>query len=120
MNIHNKRQMADDVLAYVTKSLAAVDVDLTLQSYQNGREQGHALVFYGGAIPSVHLITWIGFSECRNSDDVVVYVDKQDPMQSISDDSYAKRRLFDTPQKAGDYIIETILNLLMESRKETT
>ena len=113
MKVYNKREMADEVLAHISKALATVDVEITLESYQNGREQGHAVIHYDDFRP-----LWLGFSENRNSDDVVVYEADHDPMQSVSEEAWKKAKFFKTPEKAGEYIVELLLKRVMKTRDQ--
>jgi hypothetical protein len=105
---NEKRGAADKVLRKLKVLLRELDLDgdASLESYQNGREQGHALQFWSKSGPLK--TRWIAWSENRNSDDIVVYhTDKGDPMQGLSDDAYANARYFryDAELEAATYVV---------------
>jgi beta-lactamase class D len=94
IEICKSMKVAQKVLKEVEKMLAQVKKDdpishgetgIYLQAYQNGREQGYALLSLG---------RWVAWAENRNSDHIVVYVSDLDPMQSISDTIYQNRQMF--------------------------
>ena len=110
---HSSLLVADKVLASVRKRLAEItlkDVNVALQSYQNGREQGHALVAWH--TPTV-MYRWIAFCETWVSDKIVVYVDVTNPQQGVSDYAYDNANYFspDYIDSAVDYIVEQISRL---------
>lgn len=79
---------------------------MNLESYQNGREQGLAINSF---IPDVQEGTghrYASFSENRNSNDIVVYTSKINPMQSITEEMYKSAKYFSSNeiQKAAEYI----------------
>jgi len=75
--------------------------------YLNGREQGLTLSVFGDGVPA------FTFAENRNSDDIVVY---EDPRWSScrgnggapSEEVYAARKFFRTPQQAAKYIAQRL------------
>lgn len=77
-------------------------IELDLGAYQNGREQGYSL----RAIYSKTSL-FVCWSECRNSDRIVVYIGDIDPMQSITDKMYKEAKYF----RAGDY--ENVANFII-------
>lgn len=88
------------------------DLELSIQAYQNGREQGLGLHFRRklntGVTNVFATFRCYMVSEHRNSDSIVVYESSMDPMQSITDEMYTKgQRLFkyDEYVKAADYIL---------------
>jgi len=114
MKIENSRELADKVWRVVKKTLASKEkckeAYVTLQSYQNGREQGHALNLsnYKLKLSSA----WIGWAENRNSDNIVVYIDDHDPLQSVNEESYKKRKLFEDVEDAAKYIVGFVMNIV--------
>lgn len=104
MKFYDKRKMANKVLYLLKKELKKLPDQITviIESYQNGREQGIAIVVTDfNKLDSL----WIAFSENRNSDDIVVYFDKNNPMQSVSDKAYKAAKYFRTAGDAAEYII---------------
>jgi hypothetical protein len=85
---------SDAVLALlrseVVRQEAVEGSRLYVEVYQNGREQGFAIDAFG---PNGNHI-WVAWSECRNSDEIVVYSDNNNPMQSVSDAAYKRRQTF--------------------------
>ena len=81
---------------------------ISVESYQNSREQGHALMcYFEGATNGL----WIGFAENRNTDDIVVYYDISNPMRGISNEAYDNRKYFNGIDKhvvAAEYICNLI------------
>jgi len=109
MRLYNKRVAADKVLKHVRRILRGMPLagSARLESYQNCREQGHAISFYVAKEGFKPL--WIAWSENRNSDDIVVYhTDAGDPMQGLSDAAYKNARYFryDAEQEAATYIVK--------------
>ena len=96
-------KVADKVLQGIKKFKASKKMKLILQCYQNGREQGYML----NRMDVVSRL-YVSFSECRNSDQIVVYVDDKDNMQSISDNAYNNKTFFcpDDHMKAAHYIVD--------------
>ena len=96
----NKVKVARKVLTALQKILRPVPNgknDLYLEHYQNCREQGFLVVNYkrDQVVPT----SWVAFSECRNSDSIVVFpssVDGQDypPSHGISEKSWNNRVFF--------------------------
>jgi len=79
--------------------------NLYLEHYQNCREQGFIIVnFKKGNTP------WVGFSENRNSDDIVVYpsVKSYIPTQGMTDDAWKNAKYFqyDEVNKAAKFCIK--------------
>jgi hypothetical protein len=77
---------------------------MLVEAYQNGREQGFALFttnFY------------VSFSECRNTDQIVVYKSKYAALKSITPEMYDNARYF----SEGDYVgaAEYILEVYRQS-----
>lgn len=103
MKITDERKIANEVLEIVLQEIENIDSEYcaVIGSYQNGREQGHSI--RAGCFNS----RWIGWSEFRRSDDIVVYAGL-DNMQSISDEMYENKKFFDTPKEAADYIMTLI------------
>lgn len=114
MKLYNRRLLADKVLTLVRPLIRDLDdngtgVTISLQSYQNGREQGHALNI---CTYDFKTTVWVAFAEYRNSDQVVVYVADRDPMQSVSDEAWGRRKMCDTPDEAAYSIMEIFCGVL--------
>lgn len=111
MQVYSKRTVADAVLALVVQRLQEDDSDDTvyLGSYQNGREQGHTLT-YRGRGRSV----WVAWAEHRSSDSIVVYADKNNPMQGLSDEAYKNAASFGPDEliKAADHVVSVITGIV--------
>lgn len=114
MKIVNRRVLADKVLCEVKRLLRKVKRGgaFNIHSYQNCREQGHTLF----VLPDkVGVMRWIAWSENRNSDAVVVYYDKMESPQGLTDVAWANRRYF-SPEDKG-YILSAaryIVSLCVE------
>jgi hypothetical protein len=99
-------KVAERVLRLVEKKIKDYDApNIYLGTYQNGREQGYSLHILV-ADPSKW--EWVAWSEDRSSDSVVVYIEQFDSCQSVSDDAYATRQLFDSENDAAKYIAQLI------------
>lgn len=100
-----KLKLAKRVLAGLNKSeYFSKCTDAWAEAYCNGREQGFLIGDWGSKLK-------FAFAENRNSDHVVVYVGELTQFRlggNIPDETvYENRRLFETPEEAVDYIIET-------------
>lgn len=82
-----------------------------LKAYRNGRENGYQLVLLSKNLYWT-TITW---SENKNSDDCVVYVDYC-LAEGITEEAYKNRKLFYPPEKAVKYI-EEMINEFLESER---
>jgi hypothetical protein len=92
------------------------NIECIIESYQNGREQGFALSIHS-YLKDNNTNTdklWIAFSAARGSDSLMVYYDKDSPMQGLSDWAYENGRKSFSPsnkkffEQGADYIIELI------------
>lgn len=97
-------------LVMTDMSLISHECHIYIESYQNGREQGFTIV------PGYNI--GISVAENRNSDNIVVYVGKY-VMQSISEDAWKNKRLFDYNDfyGAAKYIRETIKEIIGDDKK---
>jgi len=125
MEIHNRRELADKVLACLLDALKNINADkdasASVGSYQNGREQGHSLFvtnYSGTKFKSL----WVGFAEHRISDDIVVYFDDNDPMQSITNSMYDNSYHFgcDEVDGAVNFIVSIVDRVVVQGGKKKT
>lgn len=101
--------LADAVLAYITYLADDDDedrVDIDVFPYQNGREHGYSLSWFGIGDDSTG--QWVTrqavFSVARNSDNIVLYTGRSEEfdINSIPQDrAYERRRFFDWDDAAG-------------------
>jgi hypothetical protein len=116
MKVANNRAEADKVLAFLLPMLEELEdsslVEMTIGSYQNGREQGHSLsvVNYNDG---VHML-WAAFSEARRSDEIVVYFGDMDPLKSITDEMYENAYFFEAEEhkQAAEFIMGLVGRVL--------
>lgn len=136
MRISDNRHYANVVLEHVKDGLNNMLGDepfyenskldyVSIQSYQNGRENGYALS--GSIYSDINSNFWIAFAENRNSDDIVVYFANYDPCQGLGSeyggDVIYKNRLFFSGEgmfeDAAKYILSAI-KAMKEGKKITT
>jgi hypothetical protein len=114
----HKVKAARKVLAALQKILRNVPKGanyILLEHYQNCREQGFLVVNYktSSSGTSSH---WVAFSECRNSDSIVVFPSSGEtdypPMQGISEKSWENRVFFkpDEYDKAAAFCKKHLLD----------
>lgn len=137
MRITDRRHYANVVLEHIKDGLNNMLGDdpfyenskldyISIQSYQNGRENGYSLcgsVFDGNGYNRF----WIAFAENRNSDDIVIYFADYDPCQGLGSESggdiiYKNRLFFNGAGKfeeAAKYILSAI-KAMKEGKKITT
>lgn len=104
---------AEVVLALVMNHEKAKEIECFVECYQNGREQGYQLwdQTKGKGMQGIYI------AECRNSDEIAVYVGEY-AMQSVSHDAYQHRHYFshDDYAKAAEFVIDTALHLFPVGR----
>jgi hypothetical protein len=80
-------------------------VDMWLEAYSNGREQGFNLTLTASGLDRR-----VSFSEDRSSDSIVVYAGKYRDFSMLgnapNDELYLNRNFFDTPLQAAIFIAE--------------
>jgi hypothetical protein len=96
---------ADAVLSLVMAEERLRNVEATVDAFQNCREQGYMICFVEDDFDKAFYIT-----ECRNSDDMVVYVGKYAP-HSMTDDAYNNGHYFRTEGEAADFLIKELKTL---------
>ena len=79
-----------------------VVLDGTIEAYQNGREQGYAIV--------VDYDNCFYICEHRNTDMICVYRGKM-AMQGLSSDAYGNSKMFASSVDAATFIIEEMCKL---------
>lgn len=110
-------KIMDDMRVLVT----AMDISVT--NYYNGREVGHALTYF--AHDKSKSLSAICYSENRNSDNIVVYLNSDyTNLPSISDEAYTHKKYFEPGDISGaaEYIIQKLLiddKIFIEKEKET-
>lgn len=110
-----KVKAARKLLASIQKKLKDTpknDNYLTLDHYQNWREQGFIISNLKRNVNGEY--PWVGFSENRNSDDIVVYPSqKRDfvPNQGMSDAAWKNAKYFryDAYDEAANFCIKHLL-----------
>ena len=90
--------------------------NLSLDHYQNGREQGFIITNFPSDYSAKSLPKWVAFSENRDSDHIVVYTSRSNtwtcpPMQGMTDEAWKNRILFqyDETEKAAKYCVEFLV-----------
>lgn len=58
-----------DLVLHILDVMDTKNMELSVQAYSNCREQGYAITMFGGD----KRIKKVAFSQCRNSDSIVVY-----------------------------------------------
>ncbi|MEK6832630.1 MAG: hypothetical protein AABY32_01170 [Nanoarchaeota archaeon] len=102
MKIYNKREMADVVLSSLISIVKKYrnKNHIEIGSYQNGREQGHSIILWN---QDNFNSKWIAFSEYRNSDELVVYESRHDPMQGLTDSAWENKKFYNFDKKGKGY-----------------
>lgn len=94
----SKVRAARKVLVALQKMLAPMSQGnhrLSLDHYQNCREQGFIVINYHAHGGKDFQTRWVAFAENRNSDDVVVYPGEGFcPFQGITEESYKNAEYF--------------------------
>lgn len=95
---------AEKVLQIILRNKLSKELDGTIESYQNGREQGY--IIWQPAINGKAFY----IAQYRRSDNIVIYYGKYS-MQSLSDEAYKNAKYFkyNEYRKAAKYILETML-----------
>lgn len=99
------------LLALVCERLSDADwLNLDIEPYLNGRECGFGICFWDYGKRHARKLV---FSECRNSDQFVVYrggVHDFGMNNELTDEIYQNKRFFDhdEPHLAADYIVEQL------------
>ncbi len=103
LRIHHSLRVAMRVIDALEEILEELDAppNLTLESYQNGREQGYAVMRDYTKDSPKNAVSMIMIAQQRNSDSIVCYPEVYDPMQSISEEAYAHARYFSPGDYAG-------------------
>lgn len=86
--------------------------ELTVSAYENGRENGLTITcIYTVKGEKSRTIKSVTFSENRNSDNIVVYLDNYSSMNGLSEESYNTAKYF----KFNDYdgVISYCINHLL-------
>jgi hypothetical protein len=85
---------------------------LALHSYSNCREQGFCLETTFSTPRR-----WVAFSECRNSDSIVVYTDTASWVGGLTDESYKNVNYFNynAYTQAAEYIHNLLESTFVES-----
>lgn len=103
-------QLANETLAELKKLFQPVkgwlkdDAEAYISAYKNGRENGYLLTVWIAGLPNLSGQFYATFSENRRSDDVVVYLSDFTDLKKELDAAYQKRKLFDTPKQAANFI----------------
>jgi len=115
MHIHTTLRQANHVLTGVLSGLRKLEkkhkdriAEVAVVAYKNGRENGYGLNVYFEDIEKANF--YLAFSECRGSDQIVVYKGKFDYDGIPTEETYAARVYFDQEayDKAAKYIINSI------------
>jgi len=108
MKFHHSLKVAQHVLTELLSNDEFMKLDGYIESYQNGREQGYAIVFYQPINFAVYIC------EERRSDNIAVYRGSYS-MQSISEDAYKNCRTFEegSYEEAADFIVEETKRFLL-------
>jgi hypothetical protein len=112
MKVYYKYDGAKRVLDFIIKKLRGLSIpsssrmEIVVSCYQNGRENGFSVKFYPNA-ESLSSNRSVTFSENRNSDQIVVYLD-DNSNQGLSDKGYESRKFFPWNgfEKAADYCVK--------------
>lgn len=115
------RHLADAVLAIIKTYDIDCNIELSVHEYDNGREHGYVLELdsLDNYFVSYQDSLWVAFSENRNSDDIVIYMDKGHYVGKLTDSSYNSRVYYGYGQivDAATYItncFESHVKLLKE------
>jgi hypothetical protein len=114
MKIHtNKVDVARKLLQTINYKLKTIKSNdyLTLNHYQNCREQGFIIGNLGDINGDKPKYTWVAFSENRSSDDIVVYPStgkESMPFEGITETAYKRANYFryDDYEGAADFCIK--------------
>lgn len=80
-------------------------IELTLEAYKNGRENGFTFSYYPkGEIDRVS----VTFAENRNSDKIVVYKNFVTSYDTYNEEAYENAKRFTDTIEAAHYIIESL------------
>jgi hypothetical protein len=100
---HHSLQVANKVLKLITVPKKVADV-CHVESYSNCREQGYSIIGYPNSSKGIR----VSFSECRNSDQIVVYTGSYLEFQIAgnipSDKIWGGADYFHTPEEAARFI----------------
>jgi len=102
-----KNRKAQTVLNAFIDKYDNDEMNFSIGSYQNGREQGFSITNYGKRNNENYFAC---FSEARRSDKIVVYISDFDLGQSITGGMYEGAVFFNPYEyeKAADYIYEKL------------
>lgn len=93
---------AENVVNIVMNDDRTQHIEATVDSYQNGREQGLQICYIESDYDTAFFI-----AEHRNVDDVVVYVGKPQ-MQSLGEDAYRNSHFFHEDEEAAEFVIKEL------------
>lgn len=120
------RKQADAVLAILNLIIDDSETngaEFLKDFYSNGRENGYILQLTyvnGKYLFDEDKRIWIAFSENRNSDETVIYVDKGTWNGRLTEKSYQERKYFKFSDiyKCAEYIKKTMKQAVINAQKK--